>query len=113
MRLIKDIVERYCQSYGIEPEKLNTYREFKGKYITRDSKVYNGVHVDYMRMCLAYYFRSLNIPVGFIWPHIGYRGHSVISRQARKVGELLDMNDPYIMPYWLRLKEVVQLKQAA
>ena len=109
---LSKIAEAYCQSYGLTLAEISTEKEYRGKYLPRKIKVFNGVHIDYMRMCLAYYFRhELNQPVGITAKLAGYQGHSNVSKYVPRTKYLIEVADPYITPYYQALMDIVNVNK--
>ena len=96
------IVEMYCQSYGVTLEDIaKTYAR------TGRAKVLNGVHLDRLRMALSYFLEmrtDLSLPV--IASLCGYKCHSTICQNRDNITFYIEMADKEFYPYWLRVVEI-------
>ena len=96
------IVEMYCQSYGVTLEDIaKTYAR------TGRAKLLNGVHLDRLRMALSYFLEmrtDLSLPV--IASLCGYKCHSTICQNRDNITFYIEMEDKEFYPYWLQVLEV-------
>ena len=100
--IAKEIVDKYLEHYGISFYQLN--RVYSKNY---RAKVYNGIHLDSIRMALSYYLRRefpLSYPV--IRDLVGYKNHSTMCQNRKRIRGYIETNDKYFMPYWDKLLEI-------
>ena len=95
------LVDSYCKIMGVRKDVLTTKK--------RTSKVVKGVHVDYMRMCLAHYMINNGVLLGHAASMIGYATHSTISHNRKIINHYIETKDPYLYPYWEKLMELVKV----
>lgn len=96
------LIHDYCNVFGIIPDDIKIKSGGKNR-----AKVYNGVHIDNIRMALNYYIldnSSLTMREASILT--GYSDHSMPSRNRVKVRAYLKNNDATFMPYWEKLLQV-------
>jgi hypothetical protein len=99
----KDLVFNYCKAFDIEERHLKIAYGKTGR-----AKKINGIHIDRMRMCLAYYLENnTSIQLVKIAEIVGYKCHSTICQNRKKVEHYLRVSDPYISPYWYALSCIV------
>jgi len=99
----KDLVFNYCKAFDIEERHLKIAYGKTGR-----AKKINGIHIDRMRMCLAYYLENnTKIPLTQIKDIVGYKCHSTICQNRERIEHYLKHNDPEIAPYWYALSCIV------
>jgi hypothetical protein len=105
------IIYTYCESYGITKERLSTVKKSIGGGRQRMLLTEKGlIHADYMRMCLAHYFRTvLQLPTKIAGTKAGYVSHSTVVHNIEPMNHYIKTQDPYVYPYWEKLMQVVKL----
>lgn len=89
------LVADYCKEFGVNPNDL---KKAYGK--TGRCKVIGSVHIDRMRMSLAYYLnKNTNLSLSVIAEVVGYKCHSTICQNRDKVSFYIE-NDKDFIPYW-------------
>lgn len=98
----KKIVSEYIGYYGITKDEL--FKSYKG--IGR-LKVIRGVHVDCIRMALAYYLKKTTpLSLYEIRDLVGYKCHSTIVQNKENISGYIETKDRIFYPYWDKLMEI-------
>lgn len=95
------LAQDYCTAYGVEYSDLSQFKTSKKVRKIR------GVRVDFMRMALSYYLRSMGFPWRKSGILAGYAGHSTIKLNWGYIGEMIQNKDGCFYPYWLGLMAIV------
>lgn len=102
-----DIADKYCQVYGINRYDLFQHNKHKGGKI---KKVINTINVSTLRMALGYYFVK-NYPITYteVAKLIGYKDHSTICYNNKKIFFYIKNNDDKFMKYYAVLVEIANM----
>jgi hypothetical protein len=101
---IISIADKYCEAYGINRFDLFQDNNYKGG---KKKKVINGVNVSTLRMALGYYItNTFPITISETAKIIGYKDHSTICTNNKKIYFYLKNNDTYFMPYYTILQAI-------
>jgi chromosomal replication initiation ATPase DnaA len=99
---VHNLITRYCRTYGVDPSTLTRNNKLRSP-----KRVFNGVHVDYMRISLGkYIYENFGLTLKQVAVLIGYQDHSTISSQREKVNHYIKTKDPYFYPYWETLLKI-------
>jgi AraC-like DNA-binding protein len=94
----KELVEKYCQHYGIQPKNLKRKSSYPFKVIIKDGTYINTAS---MRMALGYFlFMHFPLRIKEVAVMVGYADHSTMSSQRVKIAYYIKNNDSYFMPYY-------------
>lgn len=96
------LAQDYCGLFGI------TFQELKSKKKKNKSRVVRGIHVDYMRMCLAHFFGGHRMMLKQIAALSGYSNHTTVIQNRDRTREYVESRDPYLYPYWESLMGLVE-----
>jgi DNA-binding XRE family transcriptional regulator len=96
------LVNDYCKVFRITPEDIRIKIGGKNR-----PKVYKKVHVDHIRMALAYYIQeNSSLTLKEISILSGYSDHSSPSRNRTRVRNYLKNGDPVFKRYWDTLLKI-------
>jgi AraC-like DNA-binding protein len=94
----KQLIEKYCELYGIQPKDLRRKSSHPFKVIVKNDKYINTAS---MRMALGYFlFLYFPLRIKEIALMVGYTDHSPLSSQRRQIASYIQNNDSYFMPYY-------------
>jgi len=94
----KQLIEKYCEHYGIQPKDLRRKSSHPFKVIVRNSQYINTAS---MRMSLGYFlFLYFPLRIKEIAVMVGYADHSTLSSQRKQIACYIENNDSYFMPYY-------------
>ena len=94
----KQLIEKYCELYGIQPKDLRRKSSYPFKVIVKNDKYINTAS---MRMALGYFlFLYFPLRIKEIALMVGYTDHSPLSSQRRQIASYIQNNDSYFMPYY-------------
>ena len=96
------LAQDYCDLFGI------TFQELRSRKKLNKARVVRGVHVDYMRMCLAHYFDGFRMMLKQIAIISGYSTHATMLKNRKAIKRYIEERDPYIYPYWEALMGLVE-----
>jgi AraC-like DNA-binding protein len=97
----KQLVEKYCQIYNLEPKNLKRKSAYPSKVIIK-----NGTYVNTasLRMALGYFlFMHFPLRIKEVAVMVGYADHSTLSCQRKQITSYIENNDSYFMPYYATL----------
>jgi chromosomal replication initiation ATPase DnaA len=98
-----ELVDKYCESYGITRKDLFVTSGGKKR------KVIGPVSLSTMRMALGHYiYHNYPVTLTQIARIIGYNDHSVISYHYTKIKNYIKNNDIVFMSYYNNLLEVAK-----
>jgi len=99
---VENLVNRYCFYYGISPTTLIKFSKKRNP-----NRVYSGVHLDFMRMALAFYLKR-NFPITHkeAGQAVGYSDHSTPVKNQPCITHYIQTKDPYFYPYWETLLKI-------
>ncbi len=94
----KQLVEKFCELYGIQPKDLRRKSMYPFKVLVRNNKYINTAS---MRMALGYFlFLHFPLRIKEIAVMVGYADHSTLSSQRKTIANYIENNDSYFMPYY-------------
>jgi len=97
----KELVEKYCELYGIQPKNLKRKSAYPFKVIIKNDKYIN---IASMRMALGYFlFLHFPLRIKEVAVLVGYADHSTLSSQRKQITSYIENNDSYFMPYYATL----------
>ena len=103
-----NLVNEYCESYGIKREDLFNKKPGKAKVKLINNKGATSlVSLSSMRMALGYYiYQNYPLTLTAIAQIVGYSDHSVMSYHYKKIHHYIKTNDYLFMPYYNNLLEI-------
>lgn len=102
----QDFVIAYMSSIDVPYSELfKTVRQRNGRIIKK--RTYNGVHLDLIRMSLAYVLRfGANLQFSKIALVCGYSSHSSAVHATQKADDYLLVRDPLFLTYYEKINEL-------
>lgn len=102
----KQLVEKYCQQYNLEPRNLRRKSSYPFKVVIKDN---NYINTASMRMALGYFlFMHFPLRIKEIAVMVGYASHSTLSSQRKTIQNYIQNNDSYFMPYYASLYKLAK-----
>lgn len=97
----KQLVQKYCEQYGIQPKDLKRKSSYPFKVMVKNN---NYINTASMRMALGYFlFLHFPLRIKEIALLVGYTDHSPLSSQRKQIKSYIQNNDGYFMPYYSSL----------
>jgi hypothetical protein len=97
----KELVQKYCEQYGIQPKDLRRKSSYPFKVMVKNNQYINTASI---RMALGYFlFMHFPLRIKEIAVLVGYADHSPLSGQRKQIACYIENNDSYFMPYYSSL----------
>jgi len=105
-----NLINEFCESYGIKREDLFNKKPGKAKVkVINNNGAISLISLSTMRMALGHYiYNTYPLTLTQIAGLIGYADHSVMSYHYRKIHHYIKSNDAIFMSYYNNLLDIAK-----